>query len=184
MRKLIPQLWDGEKDFFRLYNDPNESNTIKIHATLHLGMLDKPREAFRLERNAFKGDYELPDVDGERPNEDDKTGGGTWKDVPEKLSTDLNLDSIYKNIAPQLQVNSYDPSKSLHSNTLSKDANVIISEDPQRFVCGYIYFSSLAEVYNRNDRKDLLHARSDRASNLRHCAWSPCRLKNYRGYDR
>jgi hypothetical protein len=30
------------------------------------------------------------------PGEGDKTGGGTWKHVPEMLSTDVDLDSIFQ----------------------------------------------------------------------------------------
>jgi hypothetical protein len=49
-------------------------------------MLDEPGEAYRLERNAFKHEPDLPDVDGRYPDKDDKTGGGTWKHVPKRLS--------------------------------------------------------------------------------------------------
>jgi len=67
-------------------------------------MLDKPGEAYRLERNAFKHEYSLPDVDGRHPDEDDKTGGGTWTHVPEKLSTDLDLDSIFQRVSSELKM--------------------------------------------------------------------------------
>jgi hypothetical protein len=53
---------------------------------LQIGMLDEPGEAYRLERNAFKHEHNLPDVDVRYPDKDDKTGGGTWKHVPKRLS--------------------------------------------------------------------------------------------------
>jgi hypothetical protein len=79
-------LWDGDKEVFCLYIDPEKPNSefFKANGVLHIGMLDKPEEEYRLERNAFKHEYSLLDVDGRHPDEDDKTGGGTWKHVPKK----------------------------------------------------------------------------------------------------
>jgi hypothetical protein len=63
--RFVPKLWDGNKELFCLYIDPEKPNSefFKVDAVLHIGMLDKPEEAYRLERNAFKHDYGLPDVD-------------------------------------------------------------------------------------------------------------------------
>jgi pyroglutamyl-peptidase len=104
VRKLIPRLWNGKKSFYRLYQNEDEPDQFKIHAILHIGMLDQPHEAFRLERNGFKCGYDLPDVDGKWPTEEDKTGGGTWTNVPESLSTDFHLDSLYKRVISELTV--------------------------------------------------------------------------------
>jgi len=69
-----------------------------------MGMLDNPGEAYRLERNYFKGEYNLPNVDGKCPDRDDKAGNGTWNRVPEKLSTDIDLDSVHKRVISELKV--------------------------------------------------------------------------------
>ena len=104
VRKLVPKLWDGEKKTFKLYEDPQKPKKFHIDAMLHIGMLDQPHEAFRLERYSFKGEYKLPDAGGKTPNEDDRTGGGRWKDVPQRLETELHLDSIYDRVTAQVKV--------------------------------------------------------------------------------
>jgi hypothetical protein len=106
VRKLVPKLYDAYKEVFRLYIDPEKPNSkiFKVDGVLHIGMLDKPGEAYRLERNAFKHEYSLPDIDGRHPDEADKAGGRTWKHVPEKLSTDLDLDSIFQRVSSELQL--------------------------------------------------------------------------------
>lgn len=106
VRQLIPRLWTGRKDVFRLYNAPGDSDNFEIHALLHIGMLDKPNEAFRLERNGYKRGYDLPDVDGKYPTDDDKSGGGTWGGVPNRLATSLDIDSIHKEVAGKHKVRS------------------------------------------------------------------------------
>jgi len=103
--KLIPPLWEGKKAFCRLWEEEEGgSDSFEIDAVLHMGMLDKPHEAFRLERNGYKSGYDLPDVDGKYPTDDKKTGDGTWRETPEKLSTDADLDAIYKQISAELSV--------------------------------------------------------------------------------
>jgi len=84
-----------------LYIDPEKPNSefFKIDAALHIGMLDKPEEAYRLERNAFKHEYRLPDVDGRHPDEDDKTGGGAWKHVPKKCPRNSISARYFKGLA-------------------------------------------------------------------------------------
>jgi hypothetical protein len=66
VRKFVPKLWDGDKGVFCLCIDPEKLNSkiFKVDAVLHIGMLDKPGEMYRLERNASKHEYSLPDVEG------------------------------------------------------------------------------------------------------------------------
>jgi hypothetical protein len=109
VRKLIPPLWEGKKAFYRLWEEEEEeeegeSDSPEIDAVLHIGMLDKPHEAFRLERNGYKSGYDLADADGKYPTDGDKTDDGTWGQTPEKLSTDTDLDAIHKRVSAELSV--------------------------------------------------------------------------------
>jgi len=104
IRKAVPQFHKGDKDFFGIWRDPETPQHFDVAAVLQMGMLDQPDEAFRLEKNGYKLGYELPDVDGKRPDHDDLTGGGTWDDVPEKLSTDFDLDTIIQKVKSQVKV--------------------------------------------------------------------------------
>ncbi|TPX13510.1 uncharacterized protein E0L32_005981 [Thyridium curvatum] len=139
VRETVPRFWDGEKDFFRLYRDPDEPPQFSVTAVLHMGMLDKPREAFRLEKHGYKLGYQLPDVDGKYPDHDDLTGGGTWAGVPDRLSTDLDIDTIHRRVESDIE-----------------GANIVISHDHPRFICGYEYFNSLASLFNRQEKKRVL----------------------------
>ena len=112
VREAVPQFWDGNKDFFRIYRDPDMAPNFPVAAVLHMGMLDQPNEAFRLEKNSYKRGYELPDIDGKHPDHDDLTGGGTWANVPDILSTDLDIDTIHQKVKSQVKVSS--PSFPLH----------------------------------------------------------------------
>jgi len=57
VRKLVPRMWDGEKEFFRMYVDEDKPKTFTVDAMIHIGMLDKPGETYRLEKNAFQHEY-------------------------------------------------------------------------------------------------------------------------------
>jgi len=139
VRETVPKFWDGNKDFFRLYRDPDEPAQFPILAVLHMGMLDQPKEDFRLEKHGYKLGYKLPDVDGKYPTHDDLTGGGTWEAVPDKLTTDLNIDAIYERVKSSIE-----------------NANIIVSHDHPRFICGYEYFNSLARLYNDQQKKRVI----------------------------
>ncbi|KAJ3534577.1 hypothetical protein NM208_g7478 [Fusarium decemcellulare] len=157
IREAVPQYWDGDKDFFRLYRDPDEPPHFQVAGVLHMGMLDQPNEAFRLEKNSYKLGYDLPDVDGKYPDHDDLTGGGTWDGVPEKLSTDLDIYSIHEKVKSHVKVIMpfpYDLAFNADTNaSYAQDANIVISYDHPRFLCGYEYYTSLAELYNRQEKR-------------------------------
>lgn len=109
VRKLVPALWDAKTDTFRMYKDPDKSATVKIDAMLHMGILDKPKLPWRLERYSFKSGYVFPGAGNKKPSEADRTGGGRWVGLPERLETDLNLDSIFEQVKSQLKVcNAYE----------------------------------------------------------------------------
>ncbi|KAF6836764.1 hypothetical protein CPLU01_03558 [Colletotrichum plurivorum] len=135
IRKTLPRFWDGDRDLFRLHREDDEPKTFPVAAAVHMGMLDQPNEDYRLEKHGYKKGYELPDVDGKHPDEDDLTGGGTWKDVPDRLDTALDVDYLYERVKSDV-----------------KDANIVISHDHERFLCGYEYYTSLAELYNRKEK--------------------------------
>jgi len=101
IREAVPRYWDGDKDFFRVYRDPDGPPRSPVAAVLHMGMLGQPLEAFRLEKNGYKLGYDLPDVDGRYPDHDDLTGGGTWGGVPDKLSTDIDVEAMLKQVSPK-----------------------------------------------------------------------------------
>lgn len=159
VRKLVPKLWDAEKDTFRMYVDPEKSKTMKIDAMVHMGILDKPNLPWRFERYPFTSGYELPGTGGKTPTDEDKTGGGRWKALPDRLETGLNLDSIYERVCSQVDVgyfNAVDRCTIKAHTDHTQESKVIISEDPNRFLCAYIYYASLAELHLRDEKKSVV----------------------------
>jgi len=105
LRHFVPKIWDGDRDLFGLEKGSGQTeHKFKVHAILHMGMLDQPNSSFRLERNGFKKGYTLPDIDGKHPSEDDLTGGGTWKNLPDRLSTDIDIEGVFEKIKSELDV--------------------------------------------------------------------------------
>lgn len=85
-------------------DEENPGETLKVEAVLHMGSLDQPGEAFRIERQSFKGEYSLPDSQGKVPSEDDKTGEGDWVDFPNKLGTDINVEEVLEAVKANVSV--------------------------------------------------------------------------------
>jgi hypothetical protein len=104
VRNVVPHLWEGKKSFFRLFQQDGTSNTFRIDAMLHIGMLGRPHENFRIERQSFKGKYISPDVDRRTPTEEDQNPGGRWDGLPDKLVTHLDIDAICNQVADRVRV--------------------------------------------------------------------------------
>ncbi|KAI0387264.1 peptidase [Hypomontagnella monticulosa] len=122
VRGLVPTLWD----------DP----AVKIDYAIHIGMAG-PQPVYQIERRGHRDGYDKTDVDGKllgdeqrRKLEGDKW---IWNDVPSELLTDLDIEKIHKRWVERSPAN-------LRLN---------ISEDAGRYLCDFIYFSSLAHLYKQ-----------------------------------
>ncbi|RSM15597.1 hypothetical protein CEP52_000650 [Fusarium oligoseptatum] len=94
--------------------------------------------------------YKHTDVDGERPDEEEerKPGGDwPWRGLPEEIETELDVEDILARWQG-------------HS---SKDMDLRISEDAGRYLCDFIYYSSLAELWKlqRPRKVVFLHVPAD-----------------------
>ncbi|KAF5020640.1 hypothetical protein F66182_7347 [Fusarium sp. NRRL 66182] len=120
----------------------------RIDVVIHIGMAG-PRPFYSIERRGHRDGYKHPDVDGEKLDEEEERKPGSdwpWRGLPEEMETELALDDVL---------------------TLwqghSSDADLRISEDAGRYLCDFIYYSSLAELWKRQrPRKTLfLHVPAD-----------------------
>ncbi|KAJ6781176.1 hypothetical protein PWT90_08330 [Aphanocladium album] len=123
VRALVPTFWDGE------YQGQ------KIDACIHIGMAGA-YSPYLLERLAHRTGYLKADVSGEFL-EDEKQGGHgedwIWHGLPDELESAYDIPNVY-----------------LRWKELSSpDVNVRISEDPGRYLCDFIYYSSLAHLYKQ-----------------------------------
>lgn len=132
VRKLVPTLWDGQKksDLNKGFVPPK-----KIDLLLHIGMAG-PRLHYALERVGRRDGYTLRDVDEELLGDTPADRGDPswpWYGVPAALESDLDLDDVLAR----------------WRGHAAPGTDLRISVDAGRYLCDFIYFSSLAHLYRR-----------------------------------
>lgn len=147
VRKLVPTLWDGtpskSEDTGKEFVPPK-----KIDLLLHIGMAG-PRLHYALERVGRRDGYNLRDVDDELLGDspaDRSDPQWPWYGVPAALESDLDLDDVL--------------ARWRHHAAPGTDLR--ISVDAGRYLCDFIYFSSLAHLYRQNSEHGGQDARYDR----------------------
>ncbi|RTE75213.1 hypothetical protein BHE90_010344 [Fusarium euwallaceae] len=133
VRDLVPTFYSGQR----------------VDVVIHIGMAG-PRPFYCIERRGHRDGYKHTDVDGERPDEEEerKPGGDwPWRGLPEEIETELDVEDILARWQG-------------HS---SKDMDLRISEDAGRYLCDFIYYSSLAELWKlqRPRKVVFLHVPAD-----------------------
>lgn len=134
VRDLVPTLWDLEQ---------KREDQPRIDYMVHIGMAG-PELHWQIERRGHRDGYALKDVDGEflrDQNRKLKEGKDwVWDGAPAELLSDLNIDAIHK------KWTAYSPN----------DLDIRVSEDAGRFLCDFIYFSSLAHLYKSDQRRNVV----------------------------
>lgn len=161
VRELVPKLWDsgggslGEDDGGRGYFDDDDDGGDGTGSTspdivLHIGMAG-PRPFYQIENRGHRQGYRSPDVDG-KLLEDERQGGHgpdwIWHECPEEITTELHMPDVLARWKKQ-------------SAALQTDLRV--SEDAGRYMCDFIYYSSLARRWRqgRPRRVTFLHVPAD-----------------------
>ncbi|KAM0274123.1 hypothetical protein ACHAPA_001074 [Fusarium lateritium] len=119
----------------------------RCDVVLHIGMAG-PRPFYSIERRGHRDGYKHADVDGEMVDSEEERNSSDWpwRGLPEEIETDLNLDEIL-------------PLWCGHS----PDTDLRISEDAGNYLCDFIYYSSLSELWKQQrPRKAIfLHVPAD-----------------------
>lgn len=133
----MPTLWDGTPT--KLEGEGKDGKEFvppkKIDLLLHIGMAG-PRLHYALERVGRRDGYTLRDVDDQLLGDTPADRGDPqwpWYGVPAALESDLDLDDVltrWRGHAPA-------------------GTDLRISVDAGRYLCDFIYFSSLAHLYRR-----------------------------------
>lgn len=162
VRKLVPRLWqtrdssdeaaplqtahggndnatnvdaDADADSGGLLEKP-----AKIDVCIHIGMAD-PRLYYSIEHRAHRDGYTMPDVDGERLLDEERRrrqgDEWIWSGMPNELETAFDVGDVLDRWQK-------------HSPA---DSDLRISEDAGRYLCDFIYFSSLAYLYKRGEKQ-------------------------------
>lgn len=109
---------------------------------LHIG-LAAGRNHYAAEEGAWGRNYgKIPDVDGERFSDDDMETLFPAKQFPQRLCTSFDTSDVLA----RWKLNLTD------SNSASTP-DVRISQDPGNFLCGFIYYNSLAHYYSLSKDK-------------------------------
>ncbi|TVY83506.1 Pyroglutamyl-peptidase [Lachnellula suecica] len=122
-RELVPSLWEGRK----------------IDYAIHIGMASG-RKFYSVERRGHKDGYLMRDVDNEfladaerRKEEQEKW---IWDGLPEELLSSLNIDDVWR-----------------RWRTALPDVDIRVSEDAGRYLCDFIYYSSLAYLTQKEEER-------------------------------
>ncbi|KAM7208079.1 putative pyroglutamyl peptidase type I [Naviculisporaceae sp. PSN 640] len=148
VRALVPKLWDGEDLDTEKPDSDNEKP--KIDYAIHIGMAG-PKLVYSIERRGHRDGYSMKDVDGEFLRDQDKKlkegRDWIWYDEPQELLTDFDLDDVLK------RWKGHSPD----------NLDLRISEDAGRFLCDFIYFSSLAHLHKAGRKRNVvfLHVPAD-----------------------
>ncbi|KXJ91966.1 hypothetical protein Micbo1qcDRAFT_162031 [Microdochium bolleyi] len=172
VREMVPSLWDdvrdddvenpvattaddattsdipadaGDDQSTSTTTAPTKKKKNKYDFVLHIGMAG-PQPMYQIERRGHRDGYRLRDVDGNLLGDEERheTQGDrwVWHGVPHELLTDLDIEGVYKRWVARC------PKR---DNTALR-----ISEDPGRYLCDFIYFSSLAHLWKQGKPRDVL----------------------------
>jgi len=106
---------------------------------IHIGMASG-RRYYSVERRGHRDGYIMADVDHEflGDNERRKIQGKDWiwDGLPEEIMTDMNIDDV-----------------SIRWRAAVPNTDVRVSEDAGRYLCDFIYYSSLAHLSKEDEEK-------------------------------
>ena len=115
---------------------------------LHIG-LAAGREFFALEQGSHaKGYSRIPDVDGEKFSDEDTKKRFPETKFPSALETSFNTADVLERWRAGLGCDGPDS-----SSATTKYPNVQISHDAGNFLCGFIYYNSLAHFHAINEKE-------------------------------
>ncbi|EKD20593.1 pyroglutamyl peptidase type [Drepanopeziza brunnea f. sp. 'multigermtubi' MB_m1] len=121
VRELVPALWDGRK----------------IDYAIHIGMASG-RKFYSVERRGHRDGYTIKDVDHELLGDEERRkregDGWVWNGMPEELLSSIDVDDVWKRWRAALP-----------------GTDVRVSEDAGRYLCDFIYFSSLAHLARKGE---------------------------------
>jgi pyrrolidone-carboxylate peptidase len=133
VRSLVPSLWEGRK----------------IDFCIHIGMASG-RKFYSIERRGHRDGYFMKDVDNEfLADESAQKQLGSdwiWHNLPHELLSSLDVDDVWKRWRLNLS----------EKTQGGKEMDVRISEDAGRYLCDFIYFSSLAELERKGEDRRVL----------------------------
>ncbi|OTA04350.1 hypothetical protein A9Z42_0049310 [Trichoderma parareesei] len=136
VRETVPSFWE------ETYQDR------KLDVVIHIGMAG-PRLMYQIESRGHRTGYKARDVDGKHLDELEgkRDEEWVWHDLPDELRTDLDIRDIWE------RWQQHTPG----------DMDLRISDDAGRYLCDFIYYSSLASCHKQGKERKVifLHVPAD-----------------------
>lgn len=123
VRPLVEELWDSRK----------------IDYMIHIGMASG-RKFYSVERRGHRDGYVMKDVDeqflGDVERRKLEGEDWVWYGLPEEILSNVNVDDVWR-----------------RWRTALPGLDIRISEDAGRYLCDFIYYSSLAYLTKKNEER-------------------------------
>ncbi|KAI0398448.1 putative pyroglutamyl peptidase type I [Xylariaceae sp. FL0594] len=161
VRGLVPGIWDGgiqvaEKNVAAGESQSENDDGVgseggggggygddKYDFVIHIGMAGEEPH-YDIERRGHRDGYFLRDVDdellGDEARQEKEGKNWIWHDVPKELQTDLDINDVHRRWVER------SPSA----------LDLRVSEDAGRYLCDFIYFSSLAHLYKQGRERKVV----------------------------
>ncbi|KAM4057567.1 pyroglutamyl peptidase domain-containing protein [Hirsutella rhossiliensis] len=138
VREIVPSFWETYQGH-------------KVDLAIHIGMT--AGSVYKIERRGHRNGYKIGDIDEEIPEDEEKGKKGEnwiWQGLPDEIQTELDLDDVLKR----------------WQGFGAKNASLQVSEDAGRFLCDFIYYSSLSTLWKRQRPRKVvfLHVPTDSSS--------------------
>ncbi|KAI0443315.1 hypothetical protein F4803DRAFT_550245 [Xylaria telfairii] len=121
-RDLVPKLWDDAER--------------KIDYAVHIGMAG-PQLVYQIERRGHRDGYSVADVDGKFLDDEkrhaEQGDRWIWHGVPPELLSDFDIDDVHRRWVERSP----------------RNLDIRVSEDAGRYLCDFIYYSSLAHLWKQ-----------------------------------
>lgn len=126
VRTLAPTLWDRK-------------GKRHIDYMVHIGMASG-RRFYSVERRGHRDGYLMRDVDGELLHDAERRkiegSDWIWDGLPEEILSAVDVDDVWRRWRTSLP-----------------GLDVRVSEDAGRYLCDFVYYSSLAELTKRGEER-------------------------------
>lgn len=148
---IIPTMWSGNRQVY----EPGcpEEQKIRVDAMLHLGM--NFQSTWAVEKRARRDGYDWVGDDGVPLPKHNGGKGQRWEGLPDVLKPAFDVDKIVGGLQAVLPVLTCWPRPTTLTGTaltfLTQGTPTVISTDAGLMYCEFIFYSSLATLYRRNE---------------------------------
>lgn len=133
VRDIFPTLWNGSLSVYDSKASTNE--TVNIGLMVHMGMRTS-EDNYCFETVARRDGYKHADMENGTQPDGDGEPGGYWEGCPAELVPDVPVTEAAEALKKEIP-----------------DSKTRVSTNAGHNLCEFMFYSSLAELYKRNEKK-------------------------------